>query len=276
MAGKDAVGLADPAAAFADRIIVVSPHIDDETLGCGGLMAHLASTRDIHVVFATDSARSPERPDGVGADPAGLMAIREEEARAAMAVLGVPAGNLEFLRFPDGRLTDVRDALRRALAGYLKELGDADVLVPFRFDWHPDHVATFWAASAAYRAGEIGGRLLEYFVYTQRRLLPGGDVRAYVRPGQGIRVDTEDVRERKLRALECFRSQTTLFYDWQRRPILTPRLLRRMCSDPECFLPWDPAAETKGLRAPRLLRVATSLEPPLKRAKDGIVEWLRR
>jgi hypothetical protein len=51
-----------PYGLFAERIVIVSPHVDDETLGCGALMALLAATHEIHVVFATDSSRSPEHP----------------------------------------------------------------------------------------------------------------------------------------------------------------------------------------------------------------------
>lgn len=265
---------ADPRSAFAARLVVVTPHADDETLGCGALMARLAPTHEIHVIFATDGSRSPEPSGRRDVDPAGLAAAREQEAVAALDVLGVPQERLHFLRFPDGSLGDHAPALRRALVEKLALLGESDVLVPFRYDWHKDHVAVHRTATAALGAGEFAGRLMEYFVYTQRRLLPRGDIRAYLRPSRVIRVASDGVADLKLRALECFRSQTTLYFDWQRRPILTPELLRRMCADPESFLPYDPAPP-RVLRGAAWIRVASAVEPPLKRIKDGAVEWLR-
>ena len=110
-----------------------------------------------------------------------------------------------------------------ALVEKLAGLGAMDVLVPFRYDWHKDHLAVHRAAAAALRSGSIGGRPIEHFVYTQRRLLPAGDVRAYLQPSRVIRVAADGVSGVKLRALECFTSQTTVYFDWQRRPIPDPR-----------------------------------------------------
>jgi LmbE family N-acetylglucosaminyl deacetylase len=266
--------LADPQVAFSRRLAIVSPHADDETLGCGALIARLAPTHEIHVIFATDSSRSPEHPAKAGAGGVGLSAAREAEAVSAMGVLGVARERLHFLRFPDGRLDEHIPAFRSALVEKLTSLGAADVLVPFRYDWHRDHVAVHRAAAAAMGAGEVAGRLIEYFVYTQRRLLPEGDVRAHLQPARVIRIAADGVAHLKLRALECFTSQTTLYFDWQRRPILTPELLRRMCADPESFVPYHPA-DRHVLRGAAWIRLASAVEPPLKRAKDGVLEWLR-
>lgn len=250
--------------------------MDDETLGCGALIARLAAIREIHVVFATDGSRSPELPGGPAAAAVGLAATREAEGTAALGVLGVPPERLHFLRFPDGSLRQCARPFRAALLAKLAELGEAELLVPFRYDWHPDHVAVHRVAAAALGAGELRGRLTEYFVYTRRRLLPKGDVRAYVRPAWLIRVAAEGEADRKFRALQCFRSQTTLHLAGQRRPILQPELLRRMCSEPESFLRCGPAAPQRVFRGAAWLRLATALEPRLKRAKDGVRAWLPR
>lgn len=263
----------DPRAAFSRRLAVVSPHVDDETLGCGALLARLAPTHEIHVIFATDSSRSPEHP--AYAEPARLSAVRRAEAEAAMRVLGVAGERLHFLGFPDGSLTAHLPLFRSTLVRRLARLGEMDVLVPFRYDWHPDHVAVHRAAAAALADGEIAGRLIEYFVYVQRRLLARGDVRAYLRQGRVIRVAADGVMHLKRRALECFTSQTTLYFPWQRRPILTPELVQRMCLGAETFVPYDPDA-SRVLRNARWIRLASALEPPLKRAKDEAAAWLRR
>ena len=62
-------------------------------------MALLAATHEIHVIFATDSSRSPEHPDRLDADPATLSAAREEEAIAAMSIIGVPRDHLHSCDF---------------------------------------------------------------------------------------------------------------------------------------------------------------------------------
>jgi len=262
----------DPRQLFPGTLVIVAPHQDDETLGCGGLIALLAGQREIHVVFATDGARSPVLAGGP-ANP-GLVATREGEAREALGRLGVPPEHAHFLRFPDGRLSDDDPGLRRSLGDALNAIAPATVLVPFRFDWHPDHIAVHRVAAALHRQQTVPVALVEYFVYTQRRLLPGGDVRACLKPGSLWTVETASVATLKREALECFRSQTTRFFDWQQRPILTPEVLTRACRSPEIFLPSAARLATRTGIPPWWIGMATSLEPRLKRAKDGLLSWI--
>jgi hypothetical protein len=53
---------------FSGRLVVVAPHMDDESLGCGLLLATHADKSQAHVVFVTDGAQSPE---GATADGGG-------------------------------------------------------------------------------------------------------------------------------------------------------------------------------------------------------------
>ena len=79
------------------RTVVLAPHPDDESLGCGGLLALLAQAGcQPHVVVVTDGAQS--HPGSAAYPPARLRALREEEAREAARHLGCTIG---FLRQPD-------------------------------------------------------------------------------------------------------------------------------------------------------------------------------
>ncbi len=259
---------------FPGPLVIVAPHQDDETLGCGGLIARLSAEREIHVVFATDGSRSPLAA-GESVNPS-LVSTREEEARQALSCLGVGGDHLHFLRLPDGALSAHEEELRAGLQEVIGRLAPATVLVPFRYDWHPDHCAAQRVTAGAHAAGTIPGALVEYFVYTQRRLLPGGDIRACLMPDALWRVEINQVAARKRQALEQFRSQTTRYFDWQRRPILTDEVLTRACVSPEIFLPSTANLETRGGIPPWWIDVASRWEPQLKRAKDGVVSWLKR
>jgi len=262
----------DPRELFPGTLAIVAPHPDDETLGCGGLIARLAGEREIHVLFATDGSRSPV-PTGGAANPA-LVEIRESEAREALGRLRVPPGHAHFLRFPDGQLTHDDPELRKSLGAALRAIAPATILVPFRYDWHPDHMTIHRVTAALHREGALAGALVEYFVYTQRRLLPGGDVRACLEPTSLWPVETASVAALKRAALECFRSQTTRFFDWQQRPILTPDVLTRACLSPEIFLPTTNGLATRTFIPPWWIGMASTLEPRLKRAKDGLQSWM--
>jgi LmbE family N-acetylglucosaminyl deacetylase len=264
----------------AGPVLVIAPHMDDESLGCGLLLAGHARKESMHLLFATDGSHSPE--PATGADETvrrELARTRELEAREAMAVLGVPAGNASFLGFEDGTLANRRPELQAALIGEIRRLGAGTVLVPFRYDRHPDHLAISHAVADAHRTGAIKASVIEYFVYSQWRLLRGGDVRAYL-PAADLRLrqPTTETATLKRRAIECHRSQVSRFYDWQTRPILTRELVERVCSEPEVYLLHD--ARRPGRRALSRARtwvpMAHRLEPWLKRCKDRLVGWQGR
>ncbi len=73
----------------------------------------------------------------------------------------------------------------------------------------------------------------------------------------------------KRAALDCFRTQTTRYYDWQTRPILRPELLDEECVGPEQFLRYDPTLPGARVFSSTALwiRIAHRIEPRLLRWK---------
>jgi len=263
---------------LAGRLLILAPHMDDETLACGGTILLHANPSMVHCLFATDGAASPAPllPWLGTADPE-LVARRRQEAQAATRVLGVPEANLEFLDLSDGRLASNRVELEAAIAHAVSRLQPDFVFAPFRYDVHPDHVALNRTARAVLRRLDGPPALLEYFVYHRLRGVPGGDVRAALREDALLAVDTSGVAEAKRAALDCYISQATLHYDWQDRPILGAESLRQRCAEPEVFLPTDPGASLdEGFAAhARRVRLATLAMRLGKRPKDRAVAFLR-
>jgi hypothetical protein len=126
--------------------------------------------------------------------------------------------------------------------------------------------------------GVIKARLVEYFVYYRWRLLPKRDIRKYVRPRFLYQLDITDVAQQKRSSLDCFISQTTLYYPWQTRPILTSVLLDEECQNPEYFLiSTGSASGTAVLSGPVFwIRVAHRLEPFLQKWKYLSGAFLKR
>jgi hypothetical protein len=73
-------------------ILVIAPHMDDEMLACGATLAALPDKQSVHIIYATDGARSPvpNLPWETQDNPA-LVAVRMTEAERALAALGIPA-----------------------------------------------------------------------------------------------------------------------------------------------------------------------------------------
>jgi LmbE family N-acetylglucosaminyl deacetylase len=209
--------------------------------------------------------------------PPDLADIRRSEARAALAYLGVPAHNIHYLDLPDSRLRHHMAELRAGMDRVIDATRPDCILAPFRYDRHPDHLAVHRAVSRGTQGRNV--RIMEYFVYQRWRLLPSGDVRRHIRPQHLVVVRVDGVAGRKRAALDQFRSQTTNFFDWQTRPVLSTQLLDDVSGGDEVFLRYDRSLAGAAIFYPASrwwIRIAHRLEPALKKAKDRMVELVKR
>jgi LmbE family N-acetylglucosaminyl deacetylase len=269
----------DPARLVSGTLALVAPHMDDELIGCGGIVASIGEGSRVHVIYATDGSASPSPPfPSVRVDRLALAGTRREEAVAGLHEIGVPAGNAHFLGLPDGRLRRERAALEAGLENAMHSINPRHLLTPFRFDRHPDHLAVTRAVRALSTRGLVRAEILEYFVYARWKLLRGGDIRRRVRRDLLLRFDLDaDALASKRQALEAHRTQTTLFFTWQTRVNLTGVFLDEVCTGPEYLLRApsggnDSAIFDRGILG---IRVAHALEPRLKRGKDRVLGWVR-
>jgi N-acetylglucosamine malate deacetylase 1 len=122
----------------ARRILVIAPHPDDESLGCGGTLAQLAPSCDIHVLLVTNG-------DGGGDLPAGTSQARKAEMDNAVRTLGIAHPVLHFDE-PDGRFAD-SPRYRSALADVVARLQPNWVFLPWLHDSHADHARIARASS---------------------------------------------------------------------------------------------------------------------------------
>ena len=121
------------------RALVVSPHPDDETLGCGGTIALFADKIDFTVV-ALSNGEAVNIPEG---NKGGL---RKKELGEAMKILGVR--EVIFLGLPDGRLEENSDQIRKKLAEIYLQTKPELIFAPSPIDSHPDHRETAKACIA--------------------------------------------------------------------------------------------------------------------------------
>lgn len=253
--------------------------MDDEALACGGLISLLPGKERIHIIYATDGMKSPAPIiPGVDSISPDLGETRIMESIEAMGYLGVPEGNLRFLRLPEARLNQHIRELTTQLLELIEAINPSFIFIPFRFDRHPDHLVINRVLSKAHKLGRIQARLIEYFVYYRWKLLPKKDIRAYIKPESLMKVDISEVSEKKRMALDRFKSQTTLYYPWQTRPILTPVLLDEESNNPEYFLEHDSSVPGTAVfsKATLWIKFTHRLEPFLKKWKYLAGAYLKR
>lgn len=261
------------------KIVIVAPHMDDEALACGGLIARLPNKDKVHIIYATDGMKSPA-PILPGHDKisAYLGKTRMQESIEAMKTFGVSEENLHFLWLPEAELKKHFSALRNLLGDKIREIAPTHILVPFRYDRHPDHLAVNHAVVSELKHCTIQAELIEYFVYYRWRLLSERDVRKYLKPGYLFRLNISNVANQKRKALDCFTSQTTIYYSWQTRPILRSALLDEECQNPEYFLISNNSWMGTAVFSSSVfwIRLVHRLEPFLQRWKYQIGATLKR
>ncbi|HEX3402883.1 MAG TPA: PIG-L family deacetylase [Acetobacteraceae bacterium] len=137
--------------------LVLAPHPDDESLGCGGLIAACcAASRPPVVVILTDGSGS--HPGSRLYPPAKLATLREQEVAHAVRVLGLPPERLICLREPDTNAPHVGprfDAIVRRLSDYVRDLDCSTILAPWRLDAHRDHESAALLACQTARVARI-------------------------------------------------------------------------------------------------------------------------
>jgi LmbE family N-acetylglucosaminyl deacetylase len=141
------------------RLLAVTAHPDDESLGMGGTLAKSAAEGvEVSVLAATRGERGRYRDGKEHPGPEKLGRIREAELRAAARELGVR--EVAFLDYLDAELdrAEPRQAVDR-VASHLRRLRPHVVLTfgPEGAYGHPDHIAiSQFTTAALVRAAEPG------------------------------------------------------------------------------------------------------------------------
>ena len=114
------------------KVLVVSPHPDDESIGCGGtLQKHLSEGDRVQIIFLTSGEMGAKN-----ISPQKLMRIREREAARVAKRSGFHA--IEFWREPDGALKARPGLIRRLREKFITYCPEI-VYVTHESEMHADH-----------------------------------------------------------------------------------------------------------------------------------------
>lgn len=148
------------------RIIIFSPHPDDETLGCGGIIAkNVKEGNKVFVVFMTDG-RYALTPIGITSDPSPLemKEIRKREALRAVGILGIRNKDIFFLDFEDTMLKKYRRKAYKRIVQILKDVNPSEVFFPQRKEYHVDHQVTNMIVEEAIRKSKLNVAKYRYSI----------------------------------------------------------------------------------------------------------------
>ena len=231
----DGLPLTDLAGLTGGRgLVVVAPHPDDESLGCGGLIAQArAQGLPVRLIVVSDGCGS--HPNSRTYPPERLRGLRERETVAAAGELGLAGDGISFLRLPDAhvpRAGAAAEAAADAVAEAARECEAGAVVTTWRHDPHCDHeAAAAIVALARKRLADV--RVFEFPVWGWT-LSPETEVGA---APTGFRLDVKGQRDAKRKAVAAHASQTTaLIADDPDGFRLSEAMIERLCGPYEPFI----------------------------------------
>jgi LmbE family N-acetylglucosaminyl deacetylase len=179
----------------AERVLVLAPHMDDETIGCGGAVAlHVQAGASVEVAFLTDGRHGSSTLQSLTGEARRIeenrvIGLRKQEAQQALATLGVQS--VSYFDLEDGTLQTDATVVAR-VRDLLEKQQPQIVYVPCFLEQHPDHYAASRILLEA-ATDSMAFQCLAYEVWTP------------LFPNCLVRID--DVLEVKKRALSAYHSQ---------------------------------------------------------------------
>lgn len=189
--------------------MVFSPHQDDETFGCGGMIALKREHGiPVFVVFLTDGGQG--FVDLESHSQTKIIETRKQEAIKALKILGVEESSIHFLDKPDGNLqfleNEERQKTVQQVIKLLKTYQPGEVYVPHRKDCHQDHEATYEIVNQAINQAQINAELRQYpiWLFWEAPMFLKLKLRDIA---LGSRLSIASVQEKKHRAISSYSSQ---------------------------------------------------------------------
>lgn len=187
--------------------LIIAPHADDESLGCGGLIALLRKyNQKVYILLLSDGTLSHPNSKEYPAEK--LMLLRENELKNAAGILNVDEQNILFSRFKDRSVPNNSDphfeVAVKSIKKIIQQINPDSIFMPWRRDPHPDHRA----ANQLIVAADLKPiKIYEYPIWLQE-LGESSDspTGTEVVP---FRLDITSVLDRKQKAIAAHLSQTS-------------------------------------------------------------------
>lgn len=141
-----------------EKVLVYSPHPDDETLGAGGyVIGALKSGALVKIVLVTNGDKHHKETE------------RYKEFQEATGKLGVNSNNLVYLNYADGNLSRInQDEVKASLKKELDQFSPNVVIYPSSKDTHPDHADVGRLVSELLKNGSPNIISYQYLIHNNR------------------------------------------------------------------------------------------------------------
>ena len=142
-----------------DKLLIVSPHPDDESIGCGGLLALYGQQCDVMLLTDGRFGKSEKRKECSEDE---IIKTRLDELKKALELCGIH--ELITLNIPDSELKQNKKKLLSC------DISRYDyIFIPNAFETHPDHYYACKYIKWMRFMGKTKAKIYEYEVWTPLR-----------------------------------------------------------------------------------------------------------
>lgn len=227
------------------RIIIFAPHPDDETLGCGGVIAkHVREGHDVFVIYLTDGRYALKEIGEDSLDPILIRRYRKIDALKAAEILGVPKKNLFFLNIEDQNLRKHLNDTQRKVVKILKNISPHIVYIPQKFEYNIDHRLTYLVAKIALNELKLSPIEFQYAIawkFPFNILANVLGIRLFgifickFLKSKLVRIDVSKFLPIKRKAIYAYKSQISFLFPNQKKVALRPSFLSKFLKNEEFF-----------------------------------------
>lgn len=208
-----------------ETTLVVAPHPEDESLGCGGAIALLRNMGyRVHILYVTHG--NMRMGDELMLTRPLIKKIKEKEAIKALEKLGMTEESATFLHIhnqlvPRKGEPGFEEAVRLCI-NKLESFMPNTVLLPCRFHPYDDHYATWEIMQDAIKQMPYYRiNMIEYMIWK------GGKGNKEIMTTDALkpwRLDIKTVMDQKIKAITEHRTQKNDIISWNSNPISSSRL----------------------------------------------------
>lgn len=183
----------------SNTVLVIAPHLDDEVLGCGGIIAkHISQGDKVHVCFVAHRVYNHVYDSD-------KMEIEKKHAAKVKEVLGY--NDFCFLNLNDERLDACIQDIIIPIEKYFMNLKPQIVYSPFCNDNNQDHRAVAKAVQVVLRpiAASFVKRWLMFETPSSTEQAPSAGILGFQ---PNVYIDITDFIDIKLKALQCYETES--------------------------------------------------------------------
>jgi LmbE family N-acetylglucosaminyl deacetylase len=118
-----------------DKVLIISPHPDDEILGCGGFISYMVQHhKAISIIYMTKGENVDKRI------PSDIVKVeRTKLAKRALSCVGQSLNHVYFLDFTDGKI-NMEDPETGKLNALINQISPRVIFVTHRMEKWNDHI----------------------------------------------------------------------------------------------------------------------------------------